>query len=75
MYIYNYIHILRAARNVENPPANNFVHQSSCYDAHIVYVTRNNVYFDYGQQYSKYARHSLLVFNNKKTVQVELLEQ
>ena len=25
MYIYKYIHILRAARNVNNPPANNYV--------------------------------------------------
>ena len=25
MYIYNYIHIWRAARNVKNPPANNYV--------------------------------------------------
>ena len=25
MYIYNYLHIWRAARNVKNPPANNYV--------------------------------------------------
>ena len=24
MYIYNYLHIWRAARNVKNPPANNY---------------------------------------------------
>ena len=24
MYIYNYIHIWRAVRNVKNPPANNY---------------------------------------------------
>ena len=24
MYIYNYIHVWRAARNVKNPPANNY---------------------------------------------------
>ena len=29
MYIYNYLHIWRAARNVKNPPANNYVQQQS----------------------------------------------
>ena len=28
MYIYNYIHILRATRNVKNPLANNYAAQS-----------------------------------------------
>ena len=29
MYIYNYTHIWRAARNVKNPPANNYGKQGA----------------------------------------------
>ena len=28
MYVYNYIHMWRAARNVKNPPANNYADQN-----------------------------------------------
>ena len=31
MYIYNYIHIWRAARNVKNPPANNYAGKRSAW--------------------------------------------
>ena len=36
MYIYNYMHVWRAARNVRDPPANNYAFQCICFSRHIV---------------------------------------
>ena len=45
MYIYNYSHILRAARNVKNPPANNYVfHQAFARHCH-VYLAKTLLVF------------------------------
>ena len=38
MYIYNYVHVWQATRNVKNPPANNYAQKMDDNELRLVYM-------------------------------------